>query len=153
MHDDLSLDEARRILADQLNEGLHCPCCGQYARIYKRKLNATMVKALSLIYKATAPGLHFAHGPTVLRGSGVFGGDLGKLAYFGLVEEEKSLREDGGRSGWWRVTPKGRAFLRGLTHVPKYVHVYNGTVHEFSGEPIGVHDVAPRFDYRELMSA
>lgn len=152
--DQMTVEAARALLLhgpDVLTAGHRCPVCRQYAREYKRKLNATMVKALSLIYKATAPGLHFAHGPTVLKGSGVFGGDLGKVGYFGLVEEEAALRPDGGRSGWWRVTPQGRAFLQGYTTVPKYAHVYDGRVLSFSGDPIGVHDVAPSFDYRELM--
>lgn len=149
---DSTVGDAREWLRERLYTGATCPCCEQRAQMYKRKLNRTMVKALSLVYKATAPGRDFCHGPTVLRGSGVFGGDLGKLAYFGLVEEEAGRREDGGRKGWWRVTNKGRAFIQGHIEVPKYVHVYNGIVRSTSGEPVGVHDVAPAFDFAELMA-
>lgn len=153
--EDMTLAEAKATLlhTGKLADGLHCPVCRQFAKEYKRKLNTTMVKALGLIYKATAPGLHFAHGPTVLMGSGIFGGDVGKLAYFGLVEEEAAHRPDGGRGGWWRVTPNGRMFLQGIVTVPKYAHVYDGRVLSFSGDPVGIHDVAPAFNYRELMAS
>lgn len=147
-----SLGEARDWLKERLWGGARCPCCEQYARIYKRKLNKTMVKALGRVYKATAPHRGFVHGPTILRGSGVFGGDLGKLAYFGLIEEEAGRRPDGGRKGWWRVTNKGRAFIQGHIELPKYVHVYDGRVLGTSGDPLGIHDVAPRFDFTELMA-
>lgn len=148
-----TVEAARAKLQADLDDGTHCPVCGQFAKVYKRKLNTTMVKALSLVYKAAAPTLNFVHGPTVLRGSGVFGGDLGKVAYFDLVEEESKVRPDGGRGGLWRPTAQGRAFLQGVTTVPTYVHVYDGRVLGFSGEPVDVAHVAPRFDYKELMNS
>lgn len=150
---DDTLGHSREWLKERLWKGARCPCCEQYARIYKRKLNKTMVKALGRVYRATAAGRGFTHGPTVLKGSGVFGGDLGKLAYFGLVEEEAGRREDGGRKGWWRVTNKGRAFIQGHLALPKYAHIYDGRVLGFSGDPVEVADVAPRFSFVELMGS
>ena len=148
-----TVQEARAHLRSLLSDGHHCPVCGQFAKEYKRKLNATMVKALSVIYKEMAPGLHYVHGPTVLRGTGIMGGEVGKLALFDLVEEKPGKPFGGSRSGHWRVTPKGRAFLQGVLAVPKYAHVYDGRVLGFSGPSIDVSQVAPTFDFKELMKS
>jgi hypothetical protein len=67
------------------------------------------------------------------------------------LKEETARREDGGRSGFWRITDDGCDFLAGRLAVPKYARVYNGQVLGFTGDPVKVHDVAPAFNLRELM--
>src|SRR4029079_5660296 len=94
-YDDMTLAEARDLLGTMVAEGVTCPCCSQYAKVYKRKLNRTMVRALAEIARAPRTE-NFVHGPTVLGGKeGGTAGELGKLAYFELVEEMNAQREDG----------------------------------------------------------
>jgi hypothetical protein len=76
-----------------------------------------------------------------------------KLRYWGLIEEETDLRPDGGRSGWWRLTPTGKDWVLNLSGVLKYALVYNGRCLGLSGQPVSIVDaLGTRFDYRELMA-
>ena len=34
----MTLTEAKQWLKERLDEGTRCPCCNQYAKIYKRKI-------------------------------------------------------------------------------------------------------------------
>lgn len=70
-----------------------------------------------------------------------------------LLDGEE-VREDGSpRSGFHRITQRGRDFAHGRVVVPKYVHVYNGEyVNVFSDETISIEQaLGEAFDYRELM--
>jgi hypothetical protein len=79
-------------------------------------------------------------------------GDAAKMVHWGLIEEEKTRREDGGRAGWWRITPLGVQWLRNQTSVPRYAHIYDGRCLRLSGPPLTVADaVKQKFDLRELM--
>jgi len=33
--------EAKQLLKDNFAQGIECPCCGQFVKRYKRKLNST----------------------------------------------------------------------------------------------------------------
>lgn len=137
-------------LEEQLdNGGTECPCCGQYARRYRRKLNSNM--AASLIRAHVAAGDHWFHAPTVL---GRNDGELAKLRYWGIVEEERKLRPDGGRAGWWRITLSGKLFVKGMTRVPAHVLIYDGRLlklDESSGRVNIYMALGDKFSYRELM--
>ncbi len=141
----------RRYFNLRVDEGLRCPLCRQYAKVYKRKLNKTMMKTLRLLYKSGAV-THYVHGPTVLTAFAAPARETGKLALFNLVEENTRRREDGGKSGWWRITPDGELFLRGKLKVKKYAIVYNGICRGFKGEDIDIMRVAPEFRLDDLMN-
>jgi len=146
-----TLTEARDWLRERLYDGARCPCCEQYARVYRRKLNATMIRALVALYRAGGTE-RYVHGPTVLRGTNVFGGEVGKLALFGLVAEETARREDGGRSGWWLVTREGEEFLHRRRVVRKYATVYDGRRLGWAGDDVTVDDaLGTKFRLDELM--
>ena len=36
---EMTLDEAKAWLRDQVDDGAHCPCCGQFAKVYKRRIH------------------------------------------------------------------------------------------------------------------
>lgn len=148
-----TIAEGRQWLRDRLGGGATCPCCDQYAKEYKRKITRTMVKALGMLYAAEAQH-RFVHSPTALKADVNAAREVGKLAYWGLVEEETTQhRVDGGRAGYWKVTQKGVDFLRGAERVPRYAHVYNGRVLGHSGPQMHVRSVAPAFNLAELMEA
>lgn len=151
--DHMTLGDARQWLRDRRLEGAKCPCCTQFAKVYKRTITSSMAWALVKMYRAGAAD-DFVDVPTVLgRGPGRAGDDA-KLVYWGLTLEAHEKRPDGGRAGWWRLTPDGVRFILGTLYVPKYAHVYDGRLvsPKFSGPLIGIRDaLGKRFDLRELM--
>lgn len=130
-------------------EGVNCPVCGQRAQTYRRKITGRSARALVTIYRAG--GLDFVHVPTVLGGQ-VQRADEAKMVHWGLIEEEKTLRPDGGRAGWWRVTPKGLAFMRGEVEVKKYALIYDSRCVGQEGEWVSFEDcLGVPFDLAELL--
>jgi hypothetical protein len=117
--------------------------------VYRRKLNSRMARAAIRIYRSH--GIDgWVHLPSV-AGDGCEGG---KLRYWGLLIEEPELREDGGRSGWWRLTSPGLQFVRREMRVPKYARIYDSRCLGLVGEPVDIVDcLGEKFDYRELMDA
>jgi len=147
-----TLARAKRDLQAGLADGTHCPCCGQRAQLYHRALNSGMAAALVVLTRESLPG-EWVHKPTVLRGLGASARDEALLRYWELLEDSLEVREDGGKNGWWRVTPKGRAFVEDPSMtVPKYVNVYSGQSHGLDGPPITIVDaLGQRFNYGELL--
>jgi len=94
--DDMTLGEARDLLRTLVKKGHHCPLCTQYARVYRRPLNAGIARALILMY--LRGGTDWIHKPTVLNGIGAAARDESISRYWGLTEEEIERREDGGRA-------------------------------------------------------
>lgn len=154
---DVSLSHAQAILRDQVmaGEAVPCPCCTQLCKVYKRQIHATMALALIIMYRDGGDQDGWVHLPRLLAGTAAArGGDQGKLVYWGLIEELPDKREDGGRAGWWRVTPRGAAFVRHALRVPKYAHVFDGRVLRLDGDMVSIVDcLGKKFDYRELMAA
>lgn len=129
--------------------GSVCPTCTQHAQVYRRKINSGMAISLIKMYQASRRG-EFVHVPTVI---GARSREEGKLAYWGLVEEELARREDGGRAGWWRVTDMGRLFVEGRMQLPKYALIYNGRCLSFdAAERAGIKEaLGVKFNYDDLM--
>ena len=148
--DSVKFGVVRHYFRDNVDEGVRCPCCGQFAKVYRRKLNRTMVKALHTLQKAGGYGF-FVHAQSFLS-SNAFGGDVGKLRHWGLVEELQERRDDGGRAGYWKVTQRGLAFLAGIMWVPKYAHLYDGRLLRHSGDNVSIAQVAVEFRLDDLMN-
>lgn len=128
-------------------KGTRCPCCNRKVKVYRRTIHHQM--AVGLI-RLTKEGEGFHHLPSLE--TDVRGGDTTKLAYWGLIEEELILRPDGGRAGYWRVTPLGRRFVMGFVTVPQNAMVYNETVLRYEGGQWSIHDaLGHRFDLNELL--
>jgi hypothetical protein len=127
--------------------GTECPACEQHVQVYKRKIHASMAAMLIAMYRKAPVGtwIYLPDLPQKSRdGTG--------LAFWGLIEEERQRREDGGRAGYWRVTWKGRRFVEGHVPVRKYAYVYNGRVLTHEGEHVYIENcLGNKFDYRELM--
>lgn len=147
----MTLEEAQEWLEIRLGKGAHCPCCHQFAKDYHRQVNAQLAYALVVLAANTKHG-QWVHWPSLSpRYPGV---DLSpsKLKYWDLVEEHSDLRPDGGRAGWWRVTFRGRAFVRGTLSIPKYAIVYDTEFFGHDGPMVTIQDcLKKKFDLRELM--
>ena len=109
--------------------------------------------AVGLIAMYRANGLEFGYVQAVRRRRGATDNrEESKLRYWGLTEEEHTLRPDGGRAGWWRVTTKGETWVLNKALVPKYARIYDGRCLGLLGDPITIVDaLGDKFNYRELM--
>lgn len=143
-----SLAQARDWLRLRVAEGERCPCCTQFAKVYKRKITSTSAAALITLWRAAGPT--WAHLPTVLDRKQA---DEAKLLHWGLLEGETISRPDGGRAGWWRVTELGAAFVRGEVRVQKYCLIYDSRCLGLDGPDVSIVDcLGDRFDYAELLA-
>jgi hypothetical protein len=148
--DGMTLGQARDELRKLVDEGHRCPCCTQYAKVYKRKIHAGMAATLIRVYKR---GIMLKDGFVYLPDIPQKSRDFAGVAYWGLAEEEKTVLGDDGRSGYWRVTDLGEAFVLRRIPVKTYAHVYDGRCLKLSGDEVWVRDsLGVRFDYDELMA-
>jgi len=157
-----TLEEAKQWLRVRFEDGASCPCCHQMVKLYKRKLNSSMAVALVYIYKyfQANPDKEWLHVPSylsrIISGATVRGGDWSKLRYWGLIEDQKAIRDDGSdRVGNYRITAAGKTFVGGLCRVPKHVFLYNGgVVKRRDTETISIDEaLGEKFSYVELMGA
>ncbi len=147
--DDVPLVVARDWLRERaLGGGAHCPCCRQFAKVYRRKLTSATGATLVRMYREARQG--FVHVPSLGNRRPA---EESKARYWGLVESRGDYREDGAKwSGYWRLTDTGVGFVCRRYRVPAYALIYDGRCLGLEGDPVGIDDVlGNRFDYRELM--
>lgn len=151
MFETLAAEHAR--INDAMEQGTICRACGQHVQRYRRRINSGMARALIALYHAGGhSALCWVHKPTALKGLGAAARDESLLRYWSLIEECKEPRPDGGRAGWWRLTPLGEAFALGRARVSLYAWVYNGEFSHFEGGGCTITDcLGDRFDYADLM--
>jgi len=147
--DPAMLDEQRR-LADNAREGKCCPCCGQFVKVYPRKLNANMVAFLISLFREHRRTKDWVHHSKCFH----VGRDYPYSATWGLAttkpnEDDSSKRE----SGLWQTTKKGRFFLQKRVLVPSHVFMYNNSIVGWSAKRVGVIEaLGKKFNYQELMN-
>lgn len=157
----VTADEAKAFVQQHLQDGVSCPTCGQFCKVYKRKLNSTMALALILIYQffKTHPHAEWLHVAAFLvkvkKDSSIAGGDAVKLRYWGLLERAPGERDDGSdRVGRYRITEIGKQFVEGRIAVPRYVYLYNQLLLRLSEEMTTVREaLGDKFKYDELIKA
>lgn len=142
------LDKLKPAFMHDIKEtgGTNCPCCGQYAKVYKRKLNSAAAIGLIRLYKL-GKGYHHVS-KLGISGSG---GSFALLRHWGLIEAKEN-EDDGKRcSGLWRITKSGIDFVTDMTFAHEYVILYNNNIIDYDGE-IGIkRALGNKFDYYELM--
>jgi hypothetical protein len=135
----------------QVRRGCTCRVCGVRSKAYKVILNKTYVAALVVLAKhARATGTKagwFKVGQDELGKKAAH--DLNhmkysKLAHWGLIEKRTHGHNHKPRSGQWRITEQGWAFLRGELKVPLFVRELHTTVIARSKKRITVHVAAQR---------
>jgi hypothetical protein len=146
----MTLGDARKLLRTLVEKGHQCPCCKQFAKVYKRPINSKMAQALiRLKHLRLQHEQEYFHVDTFARGSH----EAAQLQWWGLIEESKEPRADGCKAGWWRMTMDGVAFVNRSIKQPKYARVYDGRLLGFVGEEVDiVACLGKKFDYNELMS-
>lgn len=140
--------------------GKHCPCCEQFAKIYKRKLNSEIAYGLIQLHRMTVAAEEvstdaYAHVSQIMKGYGLSGGgDFAKAEMWGLIYPMENRSTHKRTSGMWKITPKGSAFVVGVIKVPSHVIVYNKKKQGFSDDEITIREALhKRFNYIELMKS
>jgi hypothetical protein len=137
-----------------VKKGANCPCCQQFAKIYRRSLTYSMVHALALIYKSgTKDYFHVEEYLKDVDCSSSVRGDFPKLRFWLMLKAFDGPREDGSkRNGYYKITSLGEQFLKGKIEVPSFVKIYNNKKYGESEEMINIEQaVKNKFNYRELM--
>jgi len=120
---------ARRTFFDAaIHEGMDCPCCDRYSKVNKYRFNISMAKVLIWLghHSASPLGEVYVYTPAA-KNFVTKSNCLGKLKWWDLAETKPTERDTKG-SGWWRITPYGRAFLNGEVDTLKYLYGYNKQV-------------------------
>jgi len=152
---DISLAEAREKVQENRGDGLTCPCCDLFAKVYRRTITSTMARWLIELvnrYQVTPGWYSYNSGWSlkIMRGSG----DIAKLLYWGLVERKaKDPADDSVKhSGLWRPSRAGISFVYGSLTVQKNALVYGGKCLGLEGDNISIRDaLTSKFNYSELM--
>lgn len=154
-----TIREGKNHLKKHARKGTTCPCCGQFVKIYKRKIDSGMAQGLIAAYKKGADK-DFIHVPTALLGVQINSStsQFSKLRYWDLVEEQVNNDTKKRTSGHWKLTDKGIDFVLRRSSVKKYVYTYNQKIVDF-GDSDEMEDVnieqclGNHFNYQELMRA
>jgi len=154
----MTLDEAKQVLRENWEEGVECPCCKQYVKLWKRKLNSSMAHGLILISKKlngvnTEDWFNMEDYFKELPVPATLRGDMPKLRHWGLLEKKDGVKEDGNKNvGLYKITNKGMLFVTGLITVPERSKLYNQKFYGHEGEFINIETaLGNKFNYGELI--
>lgn len=156
---DASLQEAKNLLRDKWDDGVECPCCTQYVKLYRRKITSSMAYGLILVYRyfEDHPDMEWLHMTNYLNlldiPFPVKSGDKAMLRFWGLIEGKPEMREDkSNRAGYWKITDLGREFVRGVATVKSHAKIFNSKCYGLTGEQITIYQaLTEKFIYSELM--
>ena len=147
----MSLAEAQDALTRGIDNGTSCPCCGQFAKVYKRKMRSSLAHWLIwLVLKSRDSEDGWAD----VRQASVRNGEYAMVAHWGLAVQKMNESTAKKHSGLWMPTDLGVQFVEGVLKVPSHVHLYDNSVVGWSNKMITVVEaLGEHFDYQELMSA
>lgn len=134
------------------DKGYNCPCCGQLCKRYFRKMNGNMCSVMITLFRKKRFG--FVPIEEFMRVNGFQRcGDFSYLVHWGMMEKMTGKRPDGSKNnGFYKLTDKGRQFVKQEITAPQTLVIYNGKVEGFEGPEISIIDaLGKKFDYRELM--
>jgi len=149
-----SLLEARERLEIGKVGGMLCPCCGQYAKIYNRKLNSAMAYGLILVdkYFRGKYADEWLHIEKFLVGR-TRATDFYKLVGWDLIEHKPALVNEK-YSGYWKITQLGKDFVSNAIRVPAKIQFWNNQAIDKSDKTTSIiESLGEKFNYFELMSA
>ena len=152
-----TLQEAKEHLRENWEKGTDCPCCGQFVKLYKRKLNSSMAYVLILMMnrenRFDEDGwVHVEKYLKSMKTAVSLRGDYAKLRYWQLIEQMENTDTSKKDSGFWRITERGVKFAKGDIALPKRVNLYNGKIVGWDEDHSDIKEaLGDKFDYAELM--
>jgi hypothetical protein len=149
------LSEAKKRFKKQIAEdGMHCPCCGRWGKVYKYKLNSTIARGLIWMYSVSPSGDWVniqERGPKWLLRTK----SLSTAKHWGLIERlPNDSDEDVRHSGVWRLTARGIQFVKNRTLIEEHVFIFDDTIVKKSKDMASIIDcLGKKFSYQELMNS
>lgn len=144
----MDITQAQEYVEAHRLEGVKCPCCGQYVRLYRHRLNSQMAKALVQMYYLDQAGEEYIHVLQELKPSNRM---YSLMRFWGLIEPAGNCDNSKKSSGYWKITQAGKDFVCG-GEVPRYVYLYDNQKYGESEEMTTIRQAfGKRFDYQELM--
>lgn len=140
-------DQWERVKA-QADKGISCPCCGRLVKRYRRKLHTEMALFMLRLYHMDQRYPQQYHATKVLIPATCKASTDGAyLHHWGLAESID------GKSGYYRITPKGIDFVLGNITVPEKIVLLCGEFEGLEGKQITIHQaLSNKFNYAQLMS-
>ena len=148
-----TLREAKDKVLQERAKGITCPCCGQLAKMYVRKLNSGMAATLIRMYRFNR--LNYSHVKSFLLDHKLKNNhDWTLLKHWGFIEEFPDNDDPAKKSsGVWRITPTGEMFINREIPAPSHIKLYNNELIGFTGSQTTIVAALGRhFNYQELMS-
>lgn len=135
-----------------------CPVCGQVCKVEIRRLSPHLAAGLVVLraYRRDNPRLKWFHYEHLMRvfskAPGPARGELAALRHWGLLRVGSI---SGGPRGHYRITLKGKAFVRGLIRVPCAQRRVKGQPVELIGEMISLEEAmaGSRYSAEEILKA
>lgn len=145
-----TLVEAKTYLRGSWKKGVSCPCCGQFVKLYKRKLSSVMSRMLIRLYHLPQGYNHVSKICKDISNTGTH--DFSKLTYWGLIQEQVNTDTKKRTSGNWKITEKGCQYVEKRITMPSHVFVYNSKKQGFSETMTTItKSLGVKFNYSELM--
>lgn len=145
---DTALREVIDWLFDHARAGTSCPACTRRVKIDAYRIEKGWIDVLAQVDADPDEWVHLQKYRTASRKEAM-------LRHWGLLEREEGHHRDDGnpRTGYYRITDRGRRFLRGQLQVPRRILTGLGvTRYEHADDLIDVHEAyGHRFHYDEFM--
>ncbi len=154
MTNNQTLEEAKQWLRDNVRDGVHCPCCEQFAKIYRRKLNSAMACMLIEFYRYVMETDTWNEWNHIRNFNDSNGGDFAKLRYWNLIFEKPNKQDNAKKtSGYWKISEAGKRFAENIITLPSHMLLYDSKLLKLDGEDVDItHCLGKNFNYRELMN-
>jgi len=151
-----TLQQAKQELRDNWDKGTSCKCCGQFVKLYKRKLNSGMAVILIRLYKESLISDRWINVKDFLRVNSFKNNhDWTLLKYWGFIKQNDQKSNGKTKSlGEWKITDKGKDFVLNKITTHKRIHIYNKMYMGVDIEQTNIIEcLGNHFNYNELMKS
>ena len=136
-------DNEKQELRTKIYDGARCPCCNQFAKVYKRRLYSAPARALISLYRRG----RWSHV------NDFESGQVALLKHWGLVQEKLNVDTKKTNSGIWAITMEGIDFVKCFSTVRSHIVLYDAKFIKFHGPHVDIrHCLGKNFNYGELMN-
>ena len=147
------IEEAREEFWDGIrtSPGAQCPVCDRWGKMYARPFNRGMARTLIWVYQHARRD--YRHLSTVAPRHILNDNQVGKLVFWEMAEGQPNKDDPSKkRSGWWRITEKGAAFIEGRITANSHVIEFCQEIYGWRADQVNMSHVLGRpFHYTELM--
>lgn len=146
-----TVGDSRKYLRENFDKGCKCPSCGQFVKLYIRKLGSAQSRALIRTYHLNKEQ-EWVHIREISKEINITG-DYAKLVYWGLIEEKENQDTKKKNSGFWKITQRGKDFVECKISLPSHVMIYNSKFQGFKDSFVMITEcIGKKFNYSELIN-